>query len=120
MRKIALLLACAGALSLGACAGVPATSGGTATPAPVVVPGDLTVQQIQNTAAKVCGFVPTVSTITGIIASFFPGGAPVNTLVTGVANAICTAVVPNKTLRRAGVAGPPTVGGVRVEGYFIR
>lgn len=114
MKKFFVALVLAGAMSLGACATTPGTPSST----------DPTVAAVQDAAAKACGFVPSISTITGIIAAFFPGGAPINTLVTSVANAICNAIVPpaGNSLRRGPVAGAnaPTVAGVKVEGYFIR
>lgn len=126
MKIVIRGLVLAAALMLGACAGVPDSapvSGSGVVIGGAVVPGDTTIQQIQDTAVRVCGFVPTVTTVTGIVASFFPGGGPINSIVSTVANGICNAVVSSsgkKTARRAGASGPPTVGGVRVEGYFTR
>jgi predicted phage tail protein len=115
-------LALASTLLLAACGGgtLPSvTPGGTITPLPPAI-GDTTIQQVQDAAVKACSFVPTAQTVTGIIASFFPGGAPINQIVSTVVNGICNAIAPKNQMRRGRLAGPPTVGGVRVEGYFTR
>lgn len=126
MRLLVLKAAVlAAAISLGACASVPVASPGSSggLNLPTSVAG-LTVQDIQDAAVKACKFVPTAQTITGIVASFFPGGGAVNQVVSVVVNSICSAVAPTASQlkaapRRAG-SGPPSVGGVRVEGYFTR
>lgn len=115
MRKLLSVAALCGALALGACA-----SGGTTGGLPASASTDPTIAAVQDAAAKVCNFVPTVTTVTGIIASFFPAGGAINTIASSVANAICTAIAPKKTLRRATGDGPPSVAGVKIEGYFIR
>lgn len=131
MRNILVVLACAAALALGGCgAGVTlpgiGTIGASVTPTPgtptPVASIDPTIEAIQNTAAKVCGFVPTVSTVAGIVTSFV-GGGPIAGIVGSVATAICNAVVPKSSLRRGGprmLNGTPVVNGVPVEGYFLR
>lgn len=118
MRKILTILFVGGALALAGCAtpgiGVSTAPQGSATTDP-------TIAAVQDAAAKVCAFVPTVSTVTGIIASFIAGGAPINAIVTSVAHAICQAVAPPKaSMKRRAAAGPPMVMGVPVQGYFLR
>lgn len=117
MRKFITAIVLASSLAVAGCAGSgsPPPSGGGVTIPPIV--GDLTVQQIQDAAAKACSFVPTAQTITGIVASFFPGGAPINSIVSSVVNSICSAIT-KKSIRRGG--SRPMVNGVPVEGYFIR
>jgi hypothetical protein len=122
MKIISLSAILAAGLALGACSGsLPSPSGGT-TPPPTTTTGDKTTDAIIAGTVKACGFLPTVSTVTGIIASFIAGGAPVNSLVTGIAESICNAVAPPKKSMRRGAArvGPPAVGGVLVEGRFVR
>jgi hypothetical protein len=119
MRKTtALALLLAAGLSLGACGtNSTGTTGST---------GDATTDAIINGTVKACGFLPAVSTVTSIIASFVAGGTPINDLVVSVARSICGAVSPPKTAAMARSAaaatpaGPPMVAGVRVEGRFVR
>ena len=123
MRKfIAVFAAGAMALSLGACATNPATG---------VVGIDQTQlanveAQIQQTAANVCQFVPTVASVAGVIAGFVSGGAVVD-LVNQAAQSICSAVasaptvkatVGHRTVQR--LASPVTVNGVAITGHFIK
>jgi hypothetical protein len=114
-RKItALAVVLAAGLGLAACAGTtPSSTGGTTT-SPT---GDATTNAIIASTVKACGFLPTVSTVTGIIASFVPGGAPINSLVTSIAQSICGAVAPKAGMRRG--AARPEVNGVVVEGRFV-
>jgi hypothetical protein len=113
----ALLL---GAGMLGGCT----TSGSIAVTPPIgVAPPvvtDPTISAIQDAVAKGCKFVPTVFTITGIVAQFVTGGAPINALVSDVATAICSAVAPKMTVSRLRRAARPVVAGVPVEGYFLK
>ena len=120
MKKILILAALGASLALGACAPQAVVSGGPAGGNVGGIPaslGDTTVAQIQDGAAKACGFVPTVQTIQGIAASFFTGGALINTIVSKVEDAICAAVTKKKSARR-GISGPE-VNGVPIRGYFL-
>lgn len=120
-KKLLILSVLGATLALGACSGVPVVvaPGGTTTP-PTSVTGDPTTDAILAATVKACGFLPTVSTVTGIIASFVPGGAPVNSLVTSIASSICNAVAPKASaMRRGAVLTPPIVNGVIIEGRFI-
>jgi hypothetical protein len=98
----ALLL---GAGMLGGCT----TSGSIAVTPPIgVAPPvvtDPTISAIQDAVAKGCKFVPTVFTITGIVAQFVTGGS---------------AVAPKMTVSRLRRAARPVVAGVPVEGYFLK
>jgi hypothetical protein len=122
MKSLALKAAVLAAMiSLGACATIPpvSTGGGVSIPPSI---GGVTVQQIQDAAVKACKFVPTAQTVAGIIASFFPGGSAANDVVSVVVNSICSAIAPTAAQAKFGPrrAGPPTVAGVRVQGYFVR
>jgi len=123
MRKfIAVFAAGAMALSLGACATNPATG---------VVGIDQTQlanveAQIQQTAANVCQFVPTVASVAGVIAGFVSGGAVVD-LVNQAAQSICSTVVSAPTVKATvghrtvqRLASPVTVNGVAITGYFLK
>lgn len=123
MTKNYIALALAAALSsasLVGCATNPVTGTQTIDVAQITA----IEAEVQKTTAIVCGFVPTVGTIAGVVASFVPGGAAATTLATQVANAICSAVGPAKMsghrrlAMRRGTA--PVVNGVPIEGYFIR
>ncbi len=86
-----------------------------------------TVDQIQQAAVSICGFLPTVETIAGIVSggmSAVPGT---------VANAICAAVAANQAPAgmsvgrlgapaRTGAAAPANavVGSTKVQGIFVR
>jgi hypothetical protein len=106
MRRTVIALAVAA--SLGGCA---AGTGGRPTIDPNVQ------AQIQQTAASICGFVPTISTVAGIVATFTGSGALID-LVGQVATSICDAVAPKKSMMRRAVR--PAVNGVLVQGYFLR
>ncbi len=127
MTRNYIVLALAAALvsvSLGGCATNPVTGATTIDVAKVT-----TIEaDVQKNAAIICGFVPTIGTVTSIIASLVGGGG-IATLATQAANAICSAVTPAKAMmvRRSGNrmvmrrgAAPPAVNGVPIEGYFIK
>lgn len=109
------------AISLGACAtpgGAPSSgSGGT----PIISTGnpdvDAIVVKAQDIAVKACGFLPTVSTVSGILSTFIPGAAPINSLATQIAEGICGAVA-KKGFRRGGPA--PKYRGVAIHGERVR
>lgn len=124
-NKIMIIGVMGGALMLASCGGTlppvgtPPATGGTIGGIPASL-SDTTIAQIQDGAAKACGFVPTVQTIQGIAASFFTGGALINGIVSGIENAICNAVKPKAANGRRMLAARPMVGTVPVEGYFLR
>jgi hypothetical protein len=111
MKKIAMITLAA-TLSLGSCA----TTGGI-TPSSV----QSVISAIQSAAVQACGFLPTASTVSAIVASLVPGGSPVEASVTNVAQQICAAVLPLKAKlgKRLGGTAPPTVNGVVVHGRFV-
>lgn len=83
---------------------------------------------VQKDAAILCGFIPTIGTVTSVIATFTGNGAEA-AMATQIAMAICNAVVPAKAtaMRMPGhrlaphrYLGAPTVNGVPIEGYFVR
>lgn len=119
--RLGAIAALAAGLSLGACS---TTQLGQV---------DTAASQAVAFTQNLCQFVPTVSTVTGIIAALFPGGGAINTVATGVAQDICQAisaappvVAPAATLSRRAVAGPmraslPVVDprtGVTIYGSF--
>lgn len=75
---------------------------------------DQTIADVQATAARVCSFVPTASTVSAILSAL---GTPYVGLVTDVAAQICGAIV-----RRTGAAAPSiTVNGktIAIQGRFV-
>lgn len=108
MKNILATVTLAGALGLGGCV----TTGGF-TPEQ-----EAQIAAVQAAAVQVCGFLPTVSTITQIVSSFVPGAGAGVAVGTQIAQAICGAVTA-KGLKK-GVAGTPMVNGVAVKGQFVR
>lgn len=70
------------------------------------------IDQVQQIAVAVCGFLPTVTTVANLIA---PG---ISVIPSEVAQAICNAVRPPAGAPR-GTAGA-YVGKVKIEGQFVR
>lgn len=101
MKKFLIAAMAASSLTLASCAQNPG-------------PTDLAgfIKSVQAAAALVCGFEPTVQTVSDI---FLSGNSTYRT-VTGIVNAICGAVAPKATASRGG----PTVAGVPVKGRFVR
>lgn len=114
MRRLMISTALLGTLALAGCAGGggfgTVTPGGTGT-----ATTDPTIAQVQDVAAKICGFVPTVSTVVSIITTFTGGGA-IADMAGQAAKSICSAVT-QRSVRRG--MGPTTARGVKVEGYFL-
>lgn len=116
MRKLLLTAAIAcPLLTLGACATNP--NGGppiiSIPPLPNLSP---VIQQIQQDAAQVCGFVPAVETVASILATFV-GGGPIVGVVSQVVDGICGAVTAKSA--RYGFKAP-TYRGVRIQGSRVR
>lgn len=107
MRRTVIALACVASLGLGACS----TTGGTTTSASV----DQTIAQVQQVAAQVCGYLPTIQTVAGILSTFTNAGSAVASAAS-IGQQICAAVAP-KSIRKRGL---PMVRGVVVRGTFIR
>jgi hypothetical protein len=105
MRNLLIAGTLASSLALGGCA--------TGTSANVAAE----IAAVQQTAVQVCGYLPTIATVTGILSTFVPGASPINDVAVQVAQAICGAVTA-KSARRGG--GAPTVRGVPVQGRFVR
>lgn len=105
MRKFIVSTFLAGSLALAGCAG---------TTIPTLDPN--VVSQVQTTAAQICGFLPTVTTVANVIAALVGAGNTVST-ITSAAQGICNAVT-TKSARRGGVA--PSFMGVAIQGKFIR
>jgi hypothetical protein len=105
MRNLLIASTLASSLALGGCA--------TGTSANIAAE----IAAVQQTATQICGYLPTVGTVTSILATFVPGAGPINDVALQVAQAICGAVTV-KSARRG--AGAPTVRGVAVHGRFVR
>jgi hypothetical protein len=105
--KVLLAPALAGSLFLAGCD----TSGTAANIA-------AEISAVQQTATQICGFLPTVGTVTSIISTFIPGAVPINDEALQVAQMICSAVTA-KSVRRSG-GSAPMVRGVPVQGRFVR
>lgn len=111
-RKLSLAMGLMGSLALAGCA----TPGGGSTTISIPSIDPAVIQQVQQTAVQVCGFLPAVETVAGIITSFTGGGIAVGA-ITAAANGICNAVTA-KGVRRGGPA--PRYRGVRIQGRFVR
>ena len=106
--RFKVLVLCA-ALSLGGCA-TTGTGGTTSVSS--------TAAQVQAAAVMVCGFLPTVASVSSILAALIPGGGAVEQLVASAADQICAAVLPAKSGKLG--AKVPTVHGIVVHGRFVR
>jgi hypothetical protein len=131
MQKNYIALALAAAIStvsLGGCATDPTTG------LPTISPTVLTSveQDVQAGAAALCGFVPTIASVAGVVATFINGGTAVVNIATAATQAICNAVTaaPTTAPTASVIRGKrtmvrrllttPTVNGVAINGYFIR
>lgn len=125
------------ALALAACLGAVSVAGCTTNPAtglPTIDPTQLAAieSQVQQEAAAICGFVPTIESVAGVVASFVPvpGVGTAIAVINQAATAICNAVLPAKAAamrsasgvigKRTAGAAIPTVNGVPITGYFIK
>lgn len=72
------------------------------------------IAAVQQQAVLACSFLPTASTVAGILAA----GNPALTAASAVAQAICAAV--SVTSARVGTASPPVVAGVVIHGKFTK
>lgn len=115
MKNAKIALVIIAALMLSSCA----TTGGGFDPA-------LLKAKVQEYTQRVCGFLPLVdnSTITAILAAFFPQGVPIQQAVVVVGEAICAGKTPPQASR---VKGAQTVrivqtpkGPVAVPGKNVR
>ncbi len=108
MRKLSLIMLATVSIGLGGCA--------TVTPgSPSPTPGQV-ITQAQQIAVQVCGFLPTVATITDI---FLSGNAAYQS-AEAIAKAICGAITPSKLSQARKRAVRPSVGGVAIDGKFVR
>lgn len=116
------------ALTLGGCATLPPVDIGGAV-ANIINTGKIpsinpaidarvnaTIAEVQSISTKVCGFLPLVSTVGGIIATLAGAGA-IEQTAAGIAQSICNAVT-KKGARRGGAA--PRLYGVPLRGRFVR
>ncbi len=72
------------------------------------------IAQVQSATTKACAFVPTAETIIAIFATNNAALASAE----AIASSICAGVKPHAA--SAQLVAPVLVGGVKVEGYFIR
>lgn len=100
------------------------TTGGNApVPPPTTSAGQQAAEvigKVQNTATKICGYVPTAQTVANILSAL-----GVNSLsgLTDVAAQICSVVERSKPKAAhplARKAAPPSVAGVPIRGHFVR
>lgn len=77
------------------------------------------VVKVQQAAIAACGYLPTATTVSGIIATLAPGVAPAENAVLSIAQQICAAVTVSKTSLFASRKAP-TVNGIVVHGRFVR
>jgi len=118
-RKILTVVTALAAIGLGACATTSPLPSGTI---PILPPTgnvqiDTVVSQVQSFAIQACGFEPAAETVTGILATFVPGAAPINSIITQISKGICAAVT-KKGFRRGSTA--PTYRGVSITGQRVR
>jgi hypothetical protein len=104
MRKT--ILAASLSLGLSGCAGLQQD----------ITAAGPTIAAVQQVAVSLCGFLPTASTIAGILS----GGSPLVSTAEAVASAICAAVTPASAGGTRLGASRPHVGGVPVHGRFVR
>lgn len=110
MRKFLTIAAVTSAIALGGCN--PAVNAGAQTAA--------TIAQVQRVAAQVCGYLPAVSTITGVLRVFVAQAGSYIDIANQVATAICSAIPPRGALgvKRGGVVG--VLYGVPIRGRYLR
>lgn len=82
----------------------------------VTVPSE--VGEIQSTTVQICKFVPTVQTVLNLLALAQPGLSGVGQ----IASAICASVAkePSGVARAPAPIPAPQIGGVNIQGYFVR
>jgi hypothetical protein len=105
--KKTLITVLTGSIALAGCSSLPQ------------LPAEITTVTSETTAIAeaVCAFEPTAATISGVVASLFPGGGAIDTVATGAAQAICQAVTAKGF--KLGSTSPPMVGGIAIEGHFV-
>jgi hypothetical protein len=82
--------------------------------------GDPRVRQIQEKVVETCGFLPTATSVAGMLAAATGTAGPVITGVLGIATAICQAVTAGSSMQTlVGAAPLGTVNGVPIEGDFV-
>ena len=80
---------------------------------------------VTNAAIKICSFVPAAETVANLIVAALSSGIPGLQTATGIATAICQAVLtnapaPTAQLRHRRIATPATVLGVPIKGQFLQ
>lgn len=112
MKKALLSAALAGSLFLGSCTAL--------TNLPTQI--STVTTQTQAIAQTLCQFLPTASTIAAIAASLFPGGGPIETVASGVANSICNALtsVPLSAVKGRHGALKASVNGIPIDGHYTK
>lgn len=74
-----------------------------------------TVSEVQAVTRGICSFVPTFSTVSGIISQYIPGLSTAQSIAQSICNAVAPAGVP--AARRGRTV--PVVAGVPVTGRFV-
>lgn len=114
MNRFSLYGVGAAALALGL-----AGCGGGASLPPAVGPviADITTvaPQVASAAQRLCQWQPMEADIAALIAVLYPAGAPIATMVSGAAQAICSQVGVAKASLRGGPPAAVMVDGVRVR-----
>lgn len=95
--------------------GVAACGAGGGIGLPPIGGGGSTVEpsKVQSLTTKLCGFVPTASSILALAGTFFNLGSGVD-LVERIATTVC-----NELKNRPLAEGPLIINGVRVEGRYV-
>lgn len=78
--------------------------------------GDPRVQAVRERVAEMCGFLPTVTSVSAMLAA----ANPTVTGVIGIATAICQAVTTSSAMNFALSSTLGTVNGVPIEGDWIK
>lgn len=112
MRRLLLVTALSGALALGGCK----TIGGTDVTDQTV---STAINTVQQTALRICGFLPAVETVASILGTFVSSTQPIITIANTIANGICNAVKPAASGKRR-LGGAATYNGIAINGQFVR
>lgn len=110
IRPLALGLA----LMMGGCAAVtPGTTPGPVITLPAV---QAEIDAIIAATKAQCSWIPDAASLANLIGSFIPGAAPVTSIVSQVANSICSQVLA-KGLRYGGPQ-QVVVNGIPIDGHY--
>ena len=108
LRNLIMFLPLLFAIPLAGCAGTTSVSG-------VSVPS---IGQVQTFVTRLCGYLPTASTVANIIASGAPGLSTAETIAAAICVAVSTPTAQMGPMSRA--QRVPTVAGVPIYGKFVK